>query len=210
MSKRLDLVGKRYSLLFVLSFSHVQRINPRSSQSFWKCKCDCGNTVTKCGSELVRETIKSCGCTKKPIMGNRRHPIYGIWCHIKSRCLNKLDHKYFMYGGRGITVCDLWIHDFSQFCNDVGPRPGPEYSLDRIDNDGNYSPGNVRWATNKMQCNNKRNNRFLTYNSITLTVQQWSERLGIKRSTIAVRLMKGWPIEKALSIKRYERKLKTA
>lgn len=139
-----------------------------------------------------------------------KHPLYVTWLRMRSRCMIRSDAKFRLYGGRGISVCDSWLSDFNQFCKDVGPKPSPEYSIDRIDNNGNYEPGNVRWVTQKVQCNNKRNNRFLTNNGITLTTQEWSERLGIKRSTISMRLMKGFPIEKALSIKRYERKLKTA
>ncbi len=83
-------------------------------------------------------------------------PEYTLWRNIKDRCLNKKNKSYKYYGGRGISICELWVNDFSAFLNDVGPRRGKHLSLDRIDNNGNYEPGNVRWATHKTQMNNTR------------------------------------------------------
>lgn len=102
------------------------------------------------------------------------------------------------YGGRGIKVCEQW-HDFVQFDKDTGPMPEGDYSIDRINNDGNYEPGNVRWATPRQQQNNQRRNRLLTFDGKTQTWSQWARELGINKVVIRRRFLKGWPVEKILS-----------
>jgi len=118
---------------------------------------------------------------------------------MKSRCYTKSNIGYPYYGGRGITVCDRWLHSFENFLSDMGERPGPEYSLDRINPNGNYRPDNCRWATRETQDNNRRANRFLTWNGKTQTIAQWAKETGISKGTILNRLNWGWPIEDALS-----------
>jgi hypothetical protein len=113
------------------------------------------------------------------------------------RCTNPNFKRYQDYGGRGIKVCDRWM-DFANFYADMGDAP-PGMSIDRIDNDGDYTPENCRWATTKQQCNNKRNNRILTLNGVSLTATQWCERIGLSQQTLASRLRAGWPVERALT-----------
>ena len=118
---------------------------------------------------------------------------------IKSRCLQRTNRGYKNYGGRGIRVCDRWIESFAAFLEDVGPKPGPKYSIDRIDNDGNYEPGNVRWATRIQQARNTRRNRMVTHDGKTLSLTEWAEIYGIPYHRLHSRVVKrGWPLDKAV------------
>ena len=119
---------------------------------------------------------------------------------MKSRCYNKNDKDYALYGGRGIKVCKRWRDSFEAFFEDMGPKPSPKYSLDRYPNkDGDYEPGNCRWATWREQQNNRRNNRRLTLNGKTHTITQWERITGISNHTIRARIRMGWSVEKALT-----------
>ena len=127
-------------------------------------------------------------------------PMYVVWCGIVQRCENPAHAAYPRYGGRGITICTRWRRDFMAFYEDMGPRPTPGYSVDRIDNDGPYSPENCRWATAKEQNRNCRTNRMLTFQGETLCLAEWSERTGIKQTTLLQRLDRsGWSVERALT-----------
>lgn len=126
---------------------------------------------------------------------------YRIWSGMRSRCENPSRHEFPNYGGRGIMVCPEWS-SFNRFYADMGPRPSLRHSLDRIDNDGPYSPENCRWATPSQQLRNRRNNVLLTYEGRTATLSEWSEILGINRSTMAGRVNDGLSIEMILSRER--------
>jgi len=125
-------------------------------------------------------------------------PEYGTWIRTKMRCCNPSLFDYPDYGGRGITVCERWMHSFENFYSDMGDRPSPEHSIERVDNDAGYSPDNCIWATNEVQANNKRTNHRLTHNGETHTVTEWANMLNINRVTILNRIVKGWPVHKAL------------
>lgn len=125
-------------------------------------------------------------------------PEYRAWQEIKTRCSEQ--SKYFRnYAGRGITMHPAWRTDFQSFLAHVGRRPSPLHSIDRIDNDGNYEPGNVRWATTKEQHRNKRTNRKVEFRGQVKTLAEWSEILGVQYATIRHRVNVGWPIEAALT-----------
>ena len=113
---------------------------------------------------------------------------YKSWAHMKGRCYCETNHKYPNYGGRGIAVCDEWVDDFPRFLCDMGPRPSPKHSIDRIDNDGDYTPDNCRWATPRKQSNNRRSSRLLTYKGQEKTVAQWARYAGIRQHTLAARI----------------------
>jgi hypothetical protein len=133
---------------------------------------------------------------KKKYPNYPRHPLYSIWQLMLTRCRNP-NHPYFrVYGGRGITVCARW-HDFKLFLEDMGPRP-PGHSIDRIDNDGNYEPGNCRWATPLQQSRNSSWNRMVTYNGETKCAAEWAEALNLPYKTLTARLRAGWSAERAL------------
>lgn len=130
-------------------------------------------------------------------------PEYRAWCAMKSRCYRKTDTFYNDYGGRGIGVCSKWLNSFEAFFSDMGSKPTLKHTLDRIDNDGDYCPENCRWATQKQQAKNRRGNRFITHNRITLTIGEWAEQSGVNRITLHNRIKAGWPLGKALSIKHH-------
>ena len=185
-----DLVGHVFGRLTVVSLSSTIK-----GRRYWKCQCSCGKTKDVAASNLKAGHVKSCGCINAihgGIVGHgNRHPLYMTWTNMLKRCHNPTDAKYPIYGGRGIIVCATW-KDFMVFIKDVPPKPSPELQLDRIDNNGNYEPGNVRWAMRKEQGANKRDNRLITAQGLTLTVTQWAERTGIKRATLFSRLKYGW------------------
>jgi hypothetical protein len=134
---------------------------------------------------------------------------YSAWRHMKGRCYCTSDKKYPSYGGRGIRVCDEWVNDFSQFYIDMGDKPEGSLSIERIDNDGNYTPENCCWATARQQANNRRSSRLLTYKGKTKTAEQWSRELGIKSFTLRARLdVAGMSVEQAFETPVITRKRK--
>jgi len=122
---------------------------------------------------------------------------YHAWQRIKDRCGKPSHHKYKLYGGRGIKVCDRWLVSFLNFWADMGPRPSLKHSIERIDNDGDYSPENCRWATRKEQARNTRRNRWVTFRGERVLLIDLAPRLGIKLPTLYWRLQHGWNQEEA-------------
>lgn len=215
MSRVIDLTGMRFGRLTVLE---RQGSNNRG-QALWGCVCDCGNEVVVESWSLRGGNTQSCGCLWKERVretiqthGMSRTSIYHTWESIRKRCGSKKHKNFKDYGGRGISVCSEWIDDFQSFYDYVSQLPHfgePGRELDRIDNDKNYEPGNVRWSTRKEQCNNRRSNLLVTYNGKTQTVTQWAEEVGIPYHTIRERLMRGWSAEKALTTPLPEKRGKT-
>lgn len=160
--KLINLVGCRFGRLTVLS------IIPKDSRDRrWLCRCQCGRTCQIVGNNLRQGHSTSCGCfrTETTICRSTKHghdcrnattPEYCSWSGMIQRCTNPNWRRYRDWGGRGITICPQWRQDFSKFLMDMGPKPSLEYSLDRIDNSGNYEPGNCRWATRSQQRRNRR------------------------------------------------------
>lgn len=186
-------IGNRYGRLLVIEEAPPPEHYKEKRQGFWLCRCDCGNTVVASGALLRRGMTMSCGCSLTDYHARRqanaiRHlPEYGVWHHINRRCHDPRDDRYYMYGARGITVCERWRASFRAFLEDVGRRPSPQHTIDRIDVNGNYEPSNVRWATPKEQANNRRNTIRLTHQGKTLTLAEWADELGIPLSTICNR-----------------------
>jgi ribosomal protein S27E len=200
MGKIVDITGKRFGRIVVLSFSHIN-----NRKAFWNCKCDCGNIKIIFGSSLKNGETKSCGCLQKEVTKNRftkhglRHnPIHKVWSGMVQRCTNKNVPHYSYYGGRGITVCDEWL-TVEGFYKDMGERPKGT-TLDRINNELGYFKDNCRWVTSEEQSNNKRSSVKITYKGKTQTLSQWAKEYNMKRETLYGRVtLAKWSIEKAIT-----------
>jgi len=193
-----DLKGQRFGRWTVLSFSHQ---NSRKN-NMWLCRCDCGTERTVTARSLKNGRSASCGCgrsVKAAISpGLHRHPLYPSWIQMKGRCYNTNHLEYPNYGARGIYVCERWRNNFAQFLEDVGERP-KNHTLDRIDNDGPYSPDNCRWATLSTQARNTRQAHHLEYDGKKMTVVEWATELNMSPATLYTRLRLGWSDERVLT-----------
>lgn len=165
----------------------------------WLCRCDCGTERVVYQNILRSGGSRCCGCRGNVTHGMSQAEEYGIWQSIKTRCLNPNDHGFHYYGGRGITICDEWRDSFQAFFDHVGPRPSPLHSIDRKDNNGNYEPGNVWWATFTEQNRNNRNTRLITFRGETRCIAEWGKIFGGERTLVYRRLSRGWSIEKAMT-----------
>lgn len=125
--------------------------------------------------------------------------LYKVWTSMKGRCHNTKDRQYHLYGGRGISVCQRWMGSFENFYADVGPRPSDKHSIDRIDNNGNYEPGNVRWATGRQQLLNRRTSKKYEYQGSVLSCMEISELSGFSYMTISTRLARGMSAHDAIN-----------
>jgi hypothetical protein len=197
-----DLTGRKFGRWTVLGRG-PDRPRKHSHRVQWICRCECGAEGLVSSSNLVQGISRSCGClhidtiTTHDMTGSPEHQ---AWTALKSRCYTRSNIGYPFYGGRGIKVCARWLHSFESFLSDMGPRPGPEYSVDRIDPNRDYSPENCRWATRAQQDSNRRSSRLITFNSRTQTVADWARETGLSKSGLLYRLNAGWSVADALTI----------
>lgn len=158
--------------------------------------------IDKTGRVLSDSALENMGGSGrfKAKHGMRNTPEYRTWSDMKNRCLNPRVRSYSNYGGRGITVCKEWVESFEEFFKYVGPRPDG-YSLDRIDTDGNYEPGNVRWVTNRSQQNNKRNTFFVMFDGQKISASEYARAVGMKPDTVHARIRRGLKLDGAIICK---------
>ena len=199
--KRNVQVGDEFGQWVVLSFEFVDS----SRKKVWKCKCVCGTIRNVVQQRLTNGRSKNCGCVriKNKIAKQTTHGLshtteYTIWKYMIRRCHSNTTNRH-LYRDRGITVCDRWRNSFLDFLSDMGNRPSPKHTLDRINNNGNYQPSNVRWATPKEQSRNTRRARKIEFNGETITVAELCERHGVSRTVVNGRLANGWSIDLAIS-----------
>jgi hypothetical protein len=200
---KLSVIGKKFNRLTIIGFS--ERKN--NGKIMVLCLCDCGKEKSIDKSAVLCGHTKSCGCIDALRFGfppeqhndnDRNSKEYRAWRHIKGRCYNKNVKEYPRYGGRGITVCDRWRFSYLTFLSDLGRCPHG-YSLDRIDNNGNYEPGNCRWTDKYTQANNRRNNFMVSLPEGEVTLSNLARKTGINYGTLKGRLENGWTYPDILS-----------
>jgi hypothetical protein len=195
----LEMAGQRFGRWLV-----VERTGSTKT-AYWLCRCDCGAERAVNGSSLRKGLSQSCGCLGRELSAQRRlkhggkgSPEYRVWAGMKTRCLNPNDKHFKDYGGRGIKVCERWL-SFEMFRHDMGPRPSAGHSIDRRDSDGDYEPGNCRWATSKEQTRNYSRNRLYAIGDVAKCLVEWCEEYGKRYHLVHARLRRGWPLERALA-----------
>lgn len=199
-----QMIGRKFGRWTIISLDRIDKGGNR----VWLCECTCGSRKTVWQTNLYSGMSVSCGCYAREMTSacNRTHgatadgvPEFRIWAKMRSRCNCTSDKSYDRYGGRGIYVCERWQNDFTAFFSDMGPRPSRKHSLDRIDNEGPYSPVNCRWATPKEQARNKRTSRIIRIGDVWGTLAEWCEVFGMVRGTLLERLQRGWnPLDAVL------------
>lgn len=200
----LNIIGSKYGRLTVLKEVEKVGYNRR-----FLCRCACGKESVAFLSNLRRGHTTSCGCYRSElrIRTKTKHGAakkgrltqeYIAWTAMKGRCRYKSHISYSRYGGRGVTVCKEWVDDFEAFLTHIGPAPGPEYSLDRIDSERDYEPGNVRWATQYEQQRNRRDNIWVTIDDQSMILKDWARELGVDYKLASARIISGWDPVRAL------------
>lgn len=205
-ANRLKLEGQRFGRLTVIERAHEPKQTPR-----WRCVCDCGKEKIIIGSSLRNGSTTSCGCLQKErasesskthghTVGRRASLAYESYRGMLKRCTDESNEAYENYGGLGITVCERWLESFENFLADMGEPPTNEHSIDRYpNNDGNYEPGNVRWATRREQMRNTRANRLLTIAGRTQCATDWAKEFHISIDTVYTRLRRGISLLEAIT-----------
>lgn len=187
--------GKRFGKLTVIG----EYPTPAGKVRQFLCQCDCGQVWNCFYFSVLNGLTTSCGCKRSdPKETFSDKPEYTTWTSMWTRCRNPKCDMYPSYGGRGIKVCARW-KQFKNFLADMGLKPSPSHSLDRIDTEGNYEPSNCRWVDWETQQNNRRNNRHITHNGETKTLAQWARFASMDIPTLHYRLKIGLSMQEALS-----------
>lgn len=197
-----DLTGQAFDRLTVLRFAGYRK----RWLAYWTCVCQCGTVKDIIAGTLTHRTARSCGCLvrdtnrqRMTIHGHSGTPEYYTWKLMLARCEDPRTKGYRYYGARGITVCEAW-HTFDNFFADMGPRPSPHHSIERLQSTEGYHAANCIWFPVHLQQRNTSRNRFLTYNNVTQCAAAWAEVTGIAGKTICARKNYGWSDEDALTI----------
>lgn len=201
-----SLIGRQFDRLTVVAVGPVREYASGKRMSTCECKCSCGAICNKRSADLLLGKAKSCGCLRaETLLRGRSATIHGLehtreyrsWSAARSRCFNSENSQFKNYGGRGITMCDEWRDDVRAFVEYMGLCP-VNLTLERIDNDGHYEPGNCKWANRTEQLRNRRISVLMTHNGLTLTASEWAKLRGIDRHAVARRIQRGITGEAAL------------
>lgn len=207
MGKLKDIAGEKFGML-----TAVERVRVAPRKTHWRCLCDCGASRVVAAHHLAAGATRSCGCMQRTRDGRSKSREYAIWRHMISRCHDPRANNFRFYGGKGRFVCEGWRESFDAFLAGVGEAPGPDYTLDRMDTDGDYTcgrcrqcveggrPMNCRWATKHVQSRNMRSNRVYEHDGRSMILKDWAAALGMRYLTLHARLERGWPFAKAISV----------
>lgn len=203
MPRFINLEGQQFGRLLVKE--QAEHIKGRTA---WRCLCDCGTEYNAVSWTLLSGHTKSCGCWKRDngVEQGKRRVKHGMtnsqaftrWRSMISRCENPKNSSYARYGGRGITICSEWRNSFEQYLSDVGFPPFEGAQLDRIDNDGNYEPSNVRWSSPVDNANNRSCSFVITVDGVSRTLSQWARERSMNPDTLKARLVAGWSPDAAV------------
>jgi hypothetical protein len=194
------LENRRFGRLVAIKISGKD-----GARNKWLCKCDCGNETHVRSTHLTNLCTLSCGCLAKEMVRERNTthggsytPEFSVWKGIKYRCYDKTCKSFSDYGARGIKMSEAWM-DFAQFLKDMGKRPTPNHTIERIENDKGYCAENCKWITKSEQAWNKRNNRMIEYKGHRKCVAQWAFEHGLRIGTVHQRLQYGWDEIRAIT-----------
>ena len=197
--------GQRYGRLVAIEAAEPGITPGGKSYSRWLCRCDCGAEQIVQQASLRAGRTQSCGCLQRESTlnahldhGASKTALYRLWVMMKQRCTNPKSSGFPHYGGRGISVCKRWVNSFTDFATDVGPRPYG-FTLERINNNGNYEPGNVRWASRAEQAANTRKNVFVEWQGERLYLAEAARRAGISIEALHGRVRLGWTVDKIMT-----------
>lgn len=200
-----DITGKRSGRVVAVRFDKYHQFPCGKRQARWIVKCDCGESFS-CLARSLNGHTRSCGCLESETTAKRNTthsmsdtPEYRTWANVCERTECKGASSYAYYGGRGIKMCARWRESFEAFYADMGPRPSPKHSLDRIDVNGDYAPENCRWVTHKEQMRNMRRNRMITFRGETKCVAAFAEQYGLTLTRATARLHRGWSVERTFT-----------
>lgn len=186
--------GDRFNMLVFIKAIHEK------GYLKWVCRCDCGKIHAMVPSNIRTGRAKSCGCWKRtkrtPLVIRQVRHCWGSMIH---RCHCENDPYYHNYGGRGISVCERWRNSLTDFAADMGPRPSPKHEIDRINNNGNYEPGNCRWATRIEQSRNRRDNQWIEFGGRRMIAADWAKELGLASSASITKRIARWGTERSLT-----------
>ena len=198
MIKATELVGLTFGRL-----TAIERVGDLNGRPAYLCQCECGNKKVVRSVDIMYGKTRSCGCLRNELSAERnkrtktkpnatkRHPLFYRWTSMRQRCNNPNNPSYHNYGGRGIKVCDKWESSFNAFVQDMGMPPDKSYTLDRIDNDGDYTPENCRWASPKQQLVNQRRSIRITISGKTMHAMEWSDKHGVSYQMITRKFRDG-------------------